>query len=264
MLRLAVIGKDVSKSHSPEMHRFILKGMGYACEYEKISLSEEELEKNGEELFSRFDGFNATIPHKQNVLPFLKKLEGDAGVFGAVNTVVTKTRTGYNTDGTGFVTMLEEADFSAKGKRVLVLGAGGAGRSCIYALNGAGAEVTAYERDGERLNAVYGDFKDFTPRTSLDFFRFDFIVRKTPSVPDGNGDDCILRLVENCSAVVDLIYEPKESELLRLARERGKRVLNGEAMLFFQAYAADCIFTGTARDMKFAKTRWKDYREDHS
>ncbi len=100
-------------------------------------------------------------------------------MFGAVNTVVTKTRTGYNTDGTGFVTMLEEADFSAKGKRVLVLGAGGAGRSCIYALNGAGAEVTAYERDGERLNAVYGDFKDFTPRTSLDFFRFDFIVNCT-------------------------------------------------------------------------------------
>jgi len=275
MLRLAVIGKDVSKSLSPEMHRFILDRMGYACEYEKISLSEEELEKNGEELFSRFDGFNATIPHKQNILPFLKKLEGDAGVFGAVNTVVTKTRTGYNTDGTGFLTMLEEADFSAKGKRVLVLGAGGAGRSCIYALNGAGAEVTAYERDGERLNAVYGDFKDFTPRTSLDFFRFDFIVNctgvgmhdtvgKTPSVPDGNGDDCILRLVENCSAVVDLIYEPKESELLRLARERGKRVLNGEAMLFFQAYAADCIFTGTARDMKFAKTLWKEYREEHS
>ena len=131
MLRLAVIGKDVSKSLSPEIHRFILDRMGYACEYEKISLSEEELEKNGEELFSRFDGFNATIPHKQNVLPFLKKLAGDAGVFGAVNTVVTKTRTGYNTDGTGFVTMLEEADFSAKGKRVLVLGAGGAGRSCM-------------------------------------------------------------------------------------------------------------------------------------
>ncbi len=51
MLRLAVIGKDVSKSLSPEMHRFILDRMGYACEYEKISLSEEELEKNGEELF---------------------------------------------------------------------------------------------------------------------------------------------------------------------------------------------------------------------
>lgn len=274
MLKLAVIGKDVSKSLSPQMHRFILKRMGYTCEYEKISLSKEELEKSGEELFSRFDGFNATIPHKQNILPFLKKLEGDAGVFGAVNTVVTKTRTGYNTDGTGFVTMLEDAGFSVKGKRVLVLGAGGAGRSCIYALNEAGAEVTAYEHDHGRLNAVYSDFKQFTPKTALDSFDFDIIVNctgigmhdtvgKTPFVPDEEGGDCILKLVENCEAAVDLIYEPKESELLRLARERGKRILNGEAMLFFQAYAADCIFTNTARDMKFAKTLWKEYREEH-
>ncbi|MDE6410966.1 MAG: shikimate dehydrogenase [Clostridia bacterium] len=275
MLKLAVIGKDVSKSLSPEMHRFILKRMGYECEYEKISLSKEELERSGEELFTRYDGFNATIPHKQNILPFLKKLEGDARVFGAVNTVVTKTRTGYNTDGAGFLTMLEEAGFSVQGKRALVLGAGGAGRSCIYALNEAGAEVTAYERDEERLNAVYRDFKDFTPKTALNTFEFDFIVNcsgigmhdtvgKTPFVPDERGADCVLRLLDNCSAAVDLIYEPKESELLRLARERKKRTLNGEAMLFFQAYVADCIYTNTERDMKFAKKLWKEYGEEHS
>lgn len=275
MLKLAVIGKDVSKSLSPQMHRFILKRMGYGCEYEKISLSKEELKKDGEELFSRFDGFNATIPHKQNILPFLKKLEGDAGVFGAVNTVVTKTRTGYNTDGAGFITMLEEAGFSVHNKRALVLGAGGAGRSCIYALNEAGAEVTAYERDEERLNAVYRDFKDFTPKTALNDFNFDFIVNctgigmhdtvgKTPFAPDEQGKDCVLRLLDGCSAVVDLIYEPKESELLRLAKERGKRTLNGEAMLFFQAYVADCIYTDTERDMKFAKKLWKEYGEEYS
>lgn len=275
MLKLAVIGKDVSKSLSPVMHNFILKRMGYKCEYEKISLSKEELEKNGEELFSRFDGFNATIPHKQNILPFLKKLEGDAGVFGAVNTVVTRTRTGYNTDGAGFITMIEEAGFSVRDKRAIVLGAGGAGRSCIYALNEAGAEVAAYERDEERLNAVYRDFKDFTPKTALNAFDFDFIVNctgigmhdtvgKTPFIPDDAGNDCVLRLLDGCSAVVDLIYEPKESELLRLAKERKKRTLNGEAMLFFQAYVADCIYTNTQRDMKFAKKLWKEYGEEHS
>lgn len=275
MLKLAVIGKDVSKSLSPGMHRFILNRMGYDCGYEKISVDEEGLKNGAEELFSRFDGFNVTIPHKRTILPFLAKLEGDAAVFGAVNTVVTATRTGYNTDGTGFLTMLEEAGFPLIDRRVLVLGAGGAGRSCIYALRSAGAEVFAYERSRERLNAVHDGFNGFTPIASIDSFDFDLVVNctgigmhdtvgKTPFVPDSEGKDCISGLLDGCQYAVDLIYEPKESEFLYLARERGKRILNGEAMLFFQAYAADCIFTGTKRDMHFAKTLWNEYMEDNS
>ena len=270
MLKLAVIGKDVSKSLSPQMHNFILGRMGISCEYEKISLGEAELQARAEELFSRFDGFNVTIPHKQNILSYLKKLEGDAGVFGAVNTVVTKTRTGYNTDGTGFVTMLSDAEISVKGQRALVLGAGGAGRSCIYALHEAGAIVTAYERDSERLKAVHRDFQGFTPADKLSEFDFDLIINctgigmhdtvgKTPTVPNAQGQDCLETLVKNCKAVVDLIYEPKESALLLLAKEQGKRTLNGEAMLFYQAYAADCIFTGRERNMKQAKELWREY-----
>ena len=270
MLKLAVIGKDVSKSLSPQMHNFILGRMGVSCEYEKISLNEAELKERADELFSRFDGFNVTIPHKQNILPYLKKVEGDAGVFGAVNTVVTKTRTGYNTDGTGFVTMLSDAQIGVKGQRALVLGAGGAGRSCIYALHEAGAFVTAYERDSERLKAVYRDFKHFVPAEKITEFNFDVIINctgigmhdtvgKTPTVPDEQGQDCLEKLVEGCKAVVDLIYEPKESALLLLAKARNKRTLNGEAMLFYQAYAADCIFTGRERNMKQAKELWREY-----
>ena len=270
MLRLAVIGKDVSKSLSPQMHNFILGRMGIACEYAKISLDEAQLKERADELFSRFDGFNVTIPHKQTILSYLKTCEGDAAVFGAVNTVVTKTKSGYNTDGTGFVTMLQDAEIPLKNQRALVLGAGGAGRSCIYALHEAGAVVTAYERDSKRLNAVYNDFKGFTPKEKLNSFDFDLIINctgvgmhdtvgKTPFVPDEKGNDCIERLVKNCKAVIDLIYEPKESALLALGKGMGKRTLNGEAMLFYQAYAADCIFTGRERNMQQAKELWKEF-----
>ena len=270
MLRLAVIGKDVSKSLSPQMHRFILSRMGLDCEYEKISLSEEELKERVGDLMARLDGFNVTIPHKQNILPFLIKCEGDAAVFGAVNTVVSKTRTGYNTDGTGFLTMLEDAGISVKNQRVLVLGAGGAGRSCIYALHEAGAIVTAYEKDRERLKAVSDDFKGFTPIEQVSACDFDLIVNctgigmhdtvgMTPFVPDSAGADCLKALVQSSKAVIDLIYEPKESALLSLAKSMGKCTLSGEAMLFFQAYAADCIFTGRERNMKQAKELWREY-----
>ena len=270
MLKLAVIGKDVSKSLSPPMHKFILGRMGIDCEYEKISLSEEELKERADELFSRFDGFNVTIPHKQTVLPYLKTLEGDAGVFGAVNTVVTHTKAGFNTDGMGFMTMLTDAKIPIQNQRVLVLGAGGAGRSCIYALQKAGAVVSAYERDAERLKAVYHDFKGFTPVEKLTAFDFDIIVNctgigmhdtvgKLPLVPDDKGNDCIETLIKNCRAVIDLIYEPKESALLILGKNAGKATLNGEAMLFYQAYAADCIFTGRQMDMRQAKELWREF-----
>ncbi len=275
MLKLAVIGKGVSKSLSPQMHRFILRRMGYECEYDKISLTEAEFEARAEELFAYYNGLNVTIPYKQRILPFLKRLAGDAKTFGAVNTVVTGTRTGYNTDGAGFLMMLEEAGFCVKGKRVLVLGAGGAGRSCIYALREAGAEVSAYERDGERLRAVYSDFGDFTPLAEISFYDFDYVVNctgigmhdtvgKTPFVSDQRGEDCLERILEYAEGAVDLIYEPEESAFLRLAKEKGKRVLNGEAMLFFQAYAADCIFTDTERDRGTAIELWKQYREENS
>lgn len=275
MLKLAVIGKDVSKSLSPQMHRFILRRMGYECEYDKISLTEAKFEARAKELFARYNGMNVTIPYKQRILPFLKRLAGDAKTFGAVNTVVTGTRTGYNTDGAGFLMMLEEAGFCVKGKRVLVLGAGGAGRSCIYALREAGADVSAYERDGKRLSAVYADFGDFIPLAEISSYDFDYVfnctgigmhdtVGKTPFVPDQRGEDCLARILEYAEGVVDLIYEPEESAFLRLAKEKGKRVLNGEAMLFFQAYAADCIFTDTERDRKTVVELWKHYREENS
>ena len=89
-------------------------------------------------------------------------------------------------------------------------------------------------------------------------------VGKTPFVPDQRGEDCLARILEYAEGVVDLIYEPEESAFLRLAKEKGKRVLNGEAMLFFQAYAADCIFTDTERDRKTVVELWKHYREENS
>ncbi len=272
MLKLAVIGKDVSKSLSPAMHTFILKKMGRECTYDKISLSEEELQARAEELFGAYDGLNVTIPHKRNILPFLKKCEGDANVFGAVNTVLTRTRTGYNTDGIGFLTMLESADISVKNKRVLVLGAGGAGRSCISSLMQAGAKVFAYERSQERLEEVSRALKGFTPLSDASISEFDIIINctgvgmhdtegKTPCVFNGQGKDILPLLSERCGTAVDLIYEPKESAFLKAAKDMGKRALNGEAMLFYQAYAADCIFLGLERDICVAKEFYKEFRE---
>lgn len=273
MLKLAVVGKDVSASQSPQMHAFILKKLGENCSYEKISVSQEAFSVRAEELFARFDAFNVTIPYKTEIIPYLKELRGDASLFGAVNTVTTRERAGYNTDGFGFLLMLENAGVEVRGKSVLVLGAGGAGRSCIGKLLRAGAEVYAYNRTAEKLQSIYREFGGFTPLGVVELCDFDIIlnctgvgmhdtVGKTLPVRFAHGVEPIgAQLLSRCSAAVDLIYVPEETEFLRLAKTLGKKTVNGASMLFYQAYMADCIYLNVTPNANEAKAFWEEYRE---
>lgn len=274
MLKLAVLGKDVSKSDSPAIHNFILKHFGVDCSYEKVSIPPAEFSALAERMIAEYDAFNVTIPFKGEIIPFLSSLEGDARSFGAVNTVVCATRKGYNTDGYGFLLMLKNEGIELKGKSVLVLGAGGAGRSCIKKLCESGAEVYAFERDGERLKAVYEEFGGFTPLYQVPSKAFDIIINCTgvgmhntvgqvPSVLYETGEIAPAdALISQCNIAVDLIYVPAESEFLRLARINGKRTVNGAAMLFYQAYMADCIFLGREPDAEEARKLWIKFQED--
>ena len=274
MLKIAVVGKDVSRSLSPAMHTFILGRLGVKCRYDAVSVSPDEFSERAEETLREYDAVNVTIPFKGNIIPHLKTLAGDAPVFGAVNTVICRTRTGYNTDGFGFLLMLENAGVDVKGKSVLVLGAGGAGRSCIKKLLDAGAEVYAYERSEERLFTVYREFGGFSPLTEVPVRPFDVIVNctgvgmhdtvgKTPAIAYSGGEIRPVgkELLSLCGVAVDLIYVPAQSEFLRIAEEAGKKTVNGESMLFYQAYMADCIYTERKPSAEEAKRLWEEYRE---
>lgn len=271
MLKLAVIGKDVSKSLSPAMHAFLLGKMGAAHTYEAVSIPPAQFADCAPALFSRFDAFNVTIPFKADIMPFLGSIEGDARTFGAVNTVVSRTRTGYNTDGLGFLLMLENAGLDIKGRTALVLGAGGAGRSCIYKLAQAGAAVFAYERSAGRLDAVHAELGGFVPLRTVEPASYDLIVNctgigmhdtvgKTPSVRTARGEVPVgEELLSRCGAAVDLIYEPAQSEFLRIAASLGKKTVNGNAMLFYQAYYSDCIYLERAPSAAESKTFYEQY-----
>lgn len=264
MLKLAVIGKDVHKSDSPRMHRFILGKLGAKCEYDAVSIPPAEFSVRAEALFHTYDAFNVTIPFKADIIPFLKETRADATKFGVVNTVLCKERAGYNTDGYGFLLMLENAGISVKGKSVLVLGAGGAGRSCIFKLVEAGAKVSAYEKSAERLAAVHQEIGGFTPLDKIPLAPFDIIVNCTGiGMHDTEGVSPVgEELIALSGAAVDLIYVPKKSEFLRLAEKRGKPIVNGEAMLFYQAYMADCIYLNRQANASEAKAFFQEYTKE--
>lgn len=263
--RLALVGKNVSNSPSPKIHRFIMQKLRATCSYETLSLSEDAFSARAEELFSAYDGLNVTMPYKRSILPYLTRCDEISAALSSVNTVKTKGRVGYNTDLGGFSWLLSSENISPCGMRALVLGAGGAGRSVIRALSDSKAEVFVYEKDPLRLQKVFSDLGGFTPLSRLKRERFDLIVNCTgvgmhetegrlPLVLTEQGEERFDEtFFSGCSAAVDLIYDPALSAFLKAAKNVGIRGVNGKKMLFFQAYLADCIFLNREGNFRSAQ-----------
>lgn len=264
MIKLAVIGKDVSKSTSPEIHNFIASELGLEISYEKISIPEEQFESRIDGLIKSYDGFNVTIPYKLSVIPHLKRTEGDATAFGAVNTVLASTLTGYNTDGLGFMQMLNSDGVKVNGCEVLLLGAGGAGRSVAKKLSDAGAYVEIYDRNFTNAESVAGQFASVSALKEVAPKKRKLIVNATGvGMHKTEGLSPVgAEIIEGCEVAVDLIYVPEKSEFLRIAEDLGKKIINGRAMLFYQAYYSDCIYFDLNPSPEIAAKLFKKYLKE--
>ncbi len=259
-LTLGLIGKDVSKSTSPQIHTFILGQFGVGCKYEKLSISPLQLDDTMRRLFSEFDAFNITIPYKRDVFGYLNKIVDDALACEAVNTVVCATRMGYNTDGKGFCLMLETSGVPIESKRILVLGAGGSGRSVALALKEAGARVYMHRRNRAQLEKVCTQL-GVQAAESVEDGGYDILVNCTGvGMHDTEGISPVTKTAfRGAEWAIDLIYTPEQSEFLRIAKDQGVQTLNGAAMLFYQAYFADCLFLGKTPSVEEAKTFYSHY-----
>ena len=260
-IRLGLIGKDVSKSSSERIHTFILKEWGVECEYARFSVSPQEFDDTMRTLLGDFDGFNVTIPFKRDVFEYVEEVVGDAFACGAVNTVVCATAKGYNTDGVGFLQMLQAANIDVQGKKVLVLGGGGSGRSSAAALKNAGANVCMYRRNREELEETCAQL-GVTAADTPEQGGYDILINTTGvGMHDSVGQSPVSeKAFQGASVAVDLIYTPAESEFLRLAKENGLQTFNGASMLFYQAYYADCIFLDRQPNVEEGKILYEKYR----
>lgn len=262
-LKLALVGKDVSQSHSPEVHAFIASRMGNDIQYDKLSVPEEVFESRIEDIISEYDGFNVTIPYKLSVIPHLESVEGDGKIFGSVNTVATRGRRGDNTDGMGFAMMLKNNGVNVKGNNVLVLGAGGAGRSVVKKLIDAGANVSVYDTVFEKAQALKNQFNKVRPLENLEIRPYFMIVNATGvGMHESEGESPVGGdLINLCEVAVDLIYVPEVSKFLQTAQVSGKKTINGEGMLFYQAYFSECIYTDAKPDSAEAERFFKEWQE---
>ncbi len=192
-------------------------------------------------------GFSVTIPHKQTILKHLKECEPLAAQIGAVNTVVVRSDGslhGCNTDYVGVLRALEKK-LQIKGSRVLIFGAGGSARAAAFALSRAGAFVgvcARREKAAKELARAVGG--EVVPRRALRAEFFDAILNATPVGMHPHGEISPLAPRElHCRIVMDLIYRPQRTQLLKLAVQKGIATVSGVEMFLAQGFAQWNIWT---------------------
>jgi 3-dehydroquinate dehydratase/shikimate dehydrogenase len=192
-------------------------------------------------------GFAVTIPHKEKILRYLDECDPLAERIGAVNTVVVRGEErlyGYNTDYVGVLRSLERRIYLA-GSRILLVGAGGAARAAAFALAHAGAVVCLTARRPERARALARAVgAGVVANADLRRMFFDAIVNCTPVGMHPRGGSPLGSADLNCGLVMDMVYRPRRTELLRIARSRGIETVSGEEMFLEQGFAQYEIWTG--------------------
>ena len=191
-------------------------------------------------------GLSVTAPHKETILRHLDEIDPVAAMIGAVNTVVVGKNgrlEGYNTDYVGVLRALGR--LSLEGRAILILGAGGSARACAFALATAGAFVSITARRpaaARRLAQAVGG--EAVSRRQLSKRNFDVLINCTPVGQEPRESESPLAAREiNVSVVMDMVYRPLETRLLKLAKRRGARTVNGLTMLAEQGAAQFEIWT---------------------
>ncbi len=261
--RLGIIGFPIAHSISPLFQQAALDHLGVQATYEAWEVEPGGLEAFVNDLRSPETlGINVTVPHKEAVVPIVDEVDEWAAAAGAVNTIVNRkgTLTGHNTDGVGFLRALREAgNFEPRGRRALVLGAGGAARAVVLALAREGAaQVTIANRTQERANRlcqVAADSGLEAQNISLDpkaltqaAASAELIVNCTTlgmaHGPDERRSPLSQGQIPPTALVNDLVYNPQETPLVQEARRAGAAVLGGLHMLVYQGAASLEMWTG--------------------
>ena len=249
--KLAVIGDPIAHSLSPTLHQFLIETFDLPFSYEArrvaaeaLSTSFAQFRRNG------YRGLNVTIPHKQTILPLLDQLSETASALGAINTVIfdENIAIGENTDVAGFLHMMQRAGISLRLREVLVLGAGGAARAVIFALQQAGvSRIFVCNRSPQRLRecarwmaaTINGDWETWPwdqLQQRIRERRPEMIINATSVGMHPKIDESPLPalIFSPEIIVVDLIYNPLPTRFLREASQAGARIIHGLNMLIMQ------------------------------
>jgi shikimate dehydrogenase len=252
---MCLLGDPVDHSLSPALHNELCKlnkfdGLycAFAPERESVGDAVKGLKALGA------IGFNVTYPYKETVIPYLDEIHEDARHLNAVNTVVIRNGRliGYNTDVFGVEELMKKNGIAIAGKKVAILGTGGASRAVALALTKLGVDcIDFYSRCPKTNDFIRGlrnkcqvnmvTYKEFDNNHSI----YDVIVNGTPLGMGEKKNEQAIRVkrLKDKATLVDLIYSPWETKLLTSAKENGYNIVNGYDMLYYQGLKAYELWT---------------------
>ena len=236
-----LIGKTLGHSFSEAFFKDYFEKNNIEAKYSNFELKEID------EIQSFFDlnlsGLNVTFPYKESVIPFLDRLDDSAAQIGAVNVIAFENgeKVGYNTDAYGFAQSIKPF-LTFEHERALIFGTGGASKAVAHVFKQIGLDVFYISRNGKEANGVfrYEDVNNHMLRSCR------VLVNCTPvgTFPDVNA--CLELPFEHLTPahlVIDLVYNPAETELMKRAKKNGAAVMNGLSMLQHQALKSYEIWT---------------------
>ena len=253
-----IFGYPVEHTFSPGMHNAAFRKLGMDACYVSFGVRPEDLGEAAKALIPLgLCGLNVTVPHKEKVIAYLDELSEEAKLIGAVNTIEIKDRKliGHNTDGRGFLRSLRDnAGFNPKGKKILMIGSGGAARAVGFSLALSGAKkIALLDLDAPKAKKLATDIGEKTG-TGVE------VVAGESIAAYAAGADCLINAtplglkktdslpfaadhIRKNHLVCDLVYNPAETGFLKAAKAQGAKSLPGIGMLLYQGVIAFEIWT---------------------
>jgi len=265
--KYALIGYPLGYSLSPALHNHFFKTNHLDAQYTSTPLTPDQIKTFIES--KEFEGFNVTIPYKEIVFPLLDEITDAANKIGAINTVkkIDNKYIGTNTDYEGFLLMLkEEKGVNLYNKNVLLFGAGGAAKAIAYALFQKNIKsLFLYDIDINMSNTLSAKYPEknitilnSTSDLSTILPQIDLLINSTPLGMEKTLDKSVLEkqqlaLLPKSCLVVDIIYAPLQTKLLKMANELGLNTLNGLGMLAGQGIKGQEFWFGKRLSYQEAK-----------
>ncbi len=249
-----VVGNPLKQSKGVFIHNPLFQAAKKNAVYCKFQT--KDIEKFMRRIVPHIEGFSVTIPHKQNVMKYLDRVDSAAKAIGAVNTVIRGDRklVGTNSDAPGALDAIE-AVTNVKGKRMLILGAGGAGRAIAYEAKQRGAQVIIANRSSAKARQLADEFGlEFVNWNALKKVQFDILANATsvgmlPQVDESPVSKSILKK----KVVFDAVYNPPMTRLLRDAKSVGAKIIHGTEMYLNQAALQSALYIGRKPDVQFMR-----------
>ncbi len=242
-----IIGHPVAHSLSPAMHNASYRKLGLSYLY--LSFDTTDLESTVTSIRDlKIKGIAVTVPHKIKVMAFLDKVDETAKTIGAVNTIIRSNGNlvGTNTDWSGAIDALKE-ETSLRGKKVALIGAGGAARAIAYGLYKEGAIVSVFNRNLDHARSLSEDLKldSYYPLSaSARIKNFDIVINATSVGMDGEKSPVSKDAFSPKQIVFDIVYSPRMTTFLKMAKESGCSIITGDRMLIHCVRQQFELFTG--------------------